>query len=490
MTRGFFSLKIKTSPRAAWGPLNRYEQAATKLFGYPIFWSSKLRQAVRFRALQVARPVLTFLFDDRRKVVRRTIGERQVERRVAVLGCPVYVKRLPRPKYRVALLVDEFFGGWETPIGGYGALARKYICRHVSNDKIDIDVLLGETEQGVVAERVVDGTRLFRLPASQLERQRWLDAQVYDLFVSIEMTAPSFGLLSSYRSDTPLLYLIQDPRDLQLFEPRRVSVSRLRDDDWSYIRDVSKWIGSLIPAGRVSFLSQGDSLADIARRMYDIPASVPTPKVPNPVEIDAEYVLNTPPKTQSVVFLGRLEAQKRVWIVCEIARAMPQYEFYVLGAIGKGRNERENARALEQYRNADGSSRIPNLHFLGHVDGEVKQEFLKTARILINTSIWEGIPISWIEALACGTIIVSAFDRDDIVSRFGTYIGEVAGDGTDPQSIGRFVEAIDYWMKNEVAFNKTAAAGIEYVRHEHSIPVFAKRMQSEIIRLIERPESG
>ena len=202
------------------------------------------------------------------------------------------------------------------------------------------------------------------------------------------------------------------------------------------------------------------------------------------MEIDFDYRLNIPAKENKIIFLGRLEAQKRVWMVCEIAKAMPQYEFHVLGATGKGRNEAANAKSLEAYRNPDGSSKIPNLHFAGHVDGKVKNDHVKTAKLLINTSIWEGIPVSWLEALSFGTLIVSAFERDDIVGRFGTFVGEVMGDGTDPASVSQFAGAISYWMTHDAERSATAQQAIEYIRARHSIAAFVDNMRTSIFNEI------
>jgi len=366
-----------------------------------------------------------FLFDQSLTPLPRHHGERLVDHRIRVCNVAVSVKRRQRDKYRVALLVDEFFGGFDTAIGGYGSLARNYICKYIPDDQIEIDVLLDDYGNKQTQEKTVDGTKLFRLPADPDHRRRWLDRQAYNLFLSVEMTEPSFRILSKWESDTPLLYWVQDPRGLKLYQPRLRTVNIIRDFDWSYLEDVSAWMQSAIARRRVKFISQGTSLSEIARELYRIPDSILIKDLPNPVEIDHTYTLNSLPKGNKIIFLGRLEAQKRVWIFCEIARRMPQYQFYVLGATGRNRNEDANRKTLEPYRNADGTSRIPNLHFEGHVEGEIKNYHIKTAKLLVNTSIWEGIPVSWLEALSYGTLIVSAFDRDQIVGRFGTFIGEV-----------------------------------------------------------------
>jgi len=461
------------------------ETGIVRVLGYGIFWSSSSRHRFRVHLLGWILTLKIFIFHSSLKSIPRSQGERLVEHRISILGIPVFTRQRQREKYRIALLVDEFFGGWETAIGGYGALARKYICKFIPNEEIQIDLLLNIHGGLETQQKRVDQTMVYRLPWHPIERQKWLDRQGYNLFLSIEMTESSFRILSEYKSGTSLLYWIQDPRELSMYQSRLLTVNRLRDDDWSYIRDVSIWMQDMMRQQRVSFISQGESLSAIVRKTYQLPASMPTQDLANPVEIDCDYRLNDPPKENAVIFLGRLEAQKRVWIVCEIAKAMPQYQFYIVGATGKGRNEAANAKTLEPYRNLDGSSKVKNLHFTGHVDGDDKNRRIKTAKLLVNTSIWEGIPVSWLEALSYGTLIVSAFDRDNIAGRFGTFVGEVLGDGIEEADLGKFTTAIEYWMTHDAERIYTAQRAIEFVRRRHSIPTFIRKMRTAILETIQ-----
>ena len=456
-----------------------------KVLGYGIFWNGPARARFRELALGHILSIEKFFFCSTLITVPKSEGERLLEQRISIFGIPIFSRRRQRTKYCVALLVDEFFGGWDTAIGGYGALARKYICRFIPNDDIQIDVLLNIHGGMRTQHEVVDQTTLYRLPHHPAERHCWLDQQAYNLYLSIEMTEPSFRILDGYQLKVPLLYWIQDPRDLSMYQLRLRTVNRIRDGDWAYIKEVSPWIHELLRQKRLSFISQGDSLSAIGREMYHIPDRVPIADLPNPVEIDFKYELNVPPKENKIIFLGRLEAQKRVWIVCEIAKAMPHYEFYILGATGTGRDEAANAKTLEPYRNPDGSSKIANLHFTGHVDGNVKNHHIKTAKLMLNTSFWEGIPVSWLEALSYGTLIVSAFDRDNMVERFGTFVGEVMGDGTDETDIKRFTAAIEYWMRHDSERNATAQKAIEFVRNRHSIAAFTNKMRTLILKEIQ-----
>ena len=85
---------------------------------------------------------------------------------------------------KVALLIDEFFGGADTAFGGYGFLARKYICKYIPDKDIKIDVLLERKEglEEAICEKV-DDINVYRLPYDEDLAKKWLQAQDYDLFL-------------------------------------------------------------------------------------------------------------------------------------------------------------------------------------------------------------------------------------------------------------------------------------------------------------------
>lgn len=157
---------------------------------------------------------------------------------------------------------------------------------------------------------------------------------------------------------------------------------------------------------------------------------------------------------------------KRGWLFCEIAKRLPEYQFYVLGQTF--RESDRNKEIFAQYQ------QIPNLHFVGHVEGDEKTEFLKDAKILVNTSIHEALPISFLEALSYGTLIVSNRNPDDLTAKFGVYIGNVLGDGFN--KVDLYVSAIQKLMGDEQAMQDLSLQAIEYIKAVHNIKSFQKNI--------------
>lgn len=370
-----------------------------------------------------------------------------------------------KQKKRVALIVDEFFGGAGTAFGGYGFLARNLICKYLPNDEFVIDVIISENEDKwafKAKKEIVDNTKIYTLPGRKFAHL-WLKKQKYDLFFSIEYTWDALKNISMKRGK--LLHWIQDPRPwedwkeiktVKLFPENCYWNSRLYDR-------VHDWHAN----GKVRFISQGHFLNEKARDLYRLPEDVDIEYVPNPIEIDFGYSEDLQAKENMILFVGRIESVKRGWMFCEIAKRMPQYEFYMMGQTF--RQKEQNQEVMSQYLD------IPNLHFLGHLEGAEKNNYYKRAKILVNTSIHEAIPITFLEALSYGVALVSCQNPDGLTERFGKYVGKVYGDGFD--EIDLFVEEINELMINDQKRKLISNSAIDYIRSDHSVKSFTEKLR-------------
>lgn len=379
-----------------------------------------------------------------------------------------------KTKIRAALLIDEFFGGFGTAFGGYGFLARKYIAKYVPCEQIEMDVILRRGKKYFsVQSATVDGVTLYKTPRIPWCTSRWLEKQDYDIYLSVDMTGHSAKIFDLERNlGKKLILWIQDPRPKSAWENTIATMSSIQDPCF-YTERVPRLVHRAIAEKRLILISQGHSLNPLAQELFELETMPPVRYFPNPVDIDFDFDLSAQKKENNIIFLGRLEAQKRVWLVCEVAKRMPQYDFYIIGDFFRYREE--NERMLKKYMGGG----IPNLHFVGHKDAEEKRELIKRSKVLLNTSIWEGIPISWLEALACGTVLVSNCNNERLPERFGAWTGDVLGDGFD--QVDRYIPHLEKLMEDDALRNRIAREAISYVREHHGIEKFTRDMRELLL---------
>lgn len=357
---------------------------------------------------------------------------------------------------KVALLIDEFFGAAGTGFGGYGFLARHLIAKYLPCEDIELDVLIGTCRYRPHKEHV-DNVDLYWIPGRLNLGERFLRKKDYDVYLSIELVN-DFALRKETDKNKKLVLWVQDPRPWS--EWRELQTVKCNLENCYYSQPLYDFVHELDKAGRVRWITQAHCLEDPARDLYRLPFDHPFQYLPNGVDIDKDFDVATYPKKDKIIFLGRVESVKRGWIFCEIAKAMPEYEFHVLGQTFREKDK--NKESIARYMD------IPNLHFEGHVEGERKAQFLKDAKILVNTSIHEAMPVSFLEAMAYGTCIVSCRNPDDYTELFGRYVGKVLGDGYD--SVPRFVEAIRGLMQNEDERRAKSLAGRAHAEKYHNVP--------------------
>jgi glycosyltransferase involved in cell wall biosynthesis len=108
--------------------------------------------------------------------------------------------------------------------------------------------------------------------------------------------------------------------------------------------------------------------------------------------IDLDFIKSVKArKEKSVVYVGRLEAYKRVDVLIETMRQL----HWPLKIIGYGSQ-------ITKLKKLAGD----NVEFLGYVSEKRKIEEMKKASVLVNPSSIEGLGLVALESMACGTVPV------------------------------------------------------------------------------------
>ncbi len=149
-----------------------------------------------------------------------------------------------------------------------------------------------------------------------------------------------------------------------------------------------------------------------------------------------------------IVTCGRISPQKQPTLFNEIALQMPDQQFLWIG---------------------DGPLRdtltAENITVTGLVPRTEAIEKVKKAMIYIQTSLWEGMPVSILEAMAAGRAVVAS----DIVGNRDLITDGVTGNLCEAHHADAFVERIKEFISSEKLRKERGNAAADHVMKNHSL---------------------
>jgi len=364
----------------------------------------------------------------------------------------------------VAIVSNEFFDRAVGRMGGFGWAARTSAECFGSRPELGYRPLLlaGKGELATGSAERSNGVPLFRFEKTRAYGRALRRARAC-LALTIDYR-PNYRPVLDALHGVPVIVWVRDPRTPE--DRARIATLRLPSgaDAAAGIAAIDcTSLGAFVAGAtsrgtRVVVAATAPALAagKIAGAYGLAPRDVPL--LPNPVDPVPDGVRKADRPT--VAFLGRLDPIKRPWIFVTLARRFPEVEFIVLGQShfsGEGSWEPDD---------------VPdNVRLLGHVDREDKIRLLAAAWLLVNTSIHEGLAISFLEALHCATPIVSCQDPESVTSRFGLFVGRWDGDGLD--AVASFSDAIQRLLDEADLRLRLGHEGREWVRATHTRDGFA-----------------
>ena len=163
--------------------------------------------------------------------------------------------------------------------------------------------------------------------------------------------------------------------------------------------------------------------------------------LPNPVSM-----LNDTKKEEEakVCFLGRFDGERKPERFFELAEKLPEVSFV---AAGRSHDISRDKQLREKHQ-------THNLSLPGHLSGREKDQLLESSWILVNTSVSECLPVSFLEAASAGCAILSPHDPDGFASSFGYQVNE------------DYVEGIQ-WLLEGDRWRMKGKSGRAYVKRHH-----------------------
>jgi glycosyltransferase involved in cell wall biosynthesis len=365
----------------------------------------------------------------------------------------------PGRPIKLGVVANEFFDLELGRMGGFGWATRQVArCFQAEPSRgVEVVFLSGEP-RAAGGKGEVHGTRLLLQPESRLEHLRRLRAERLDLLLMIDYR-PSYRFFARALPRTPILVWVRDPRP-----PEDVAkIATLRIPGAAHVRPagvdpidctslagvvrLSRWLRR-----PVLFATPAPFLGGKVKGTYGVEAEEVF-FLPNIIDLDAGTVTKHP--QPRVVFLARLDPYKRPWLAMKLAQQFPEVEFLFLG------------QAYVRGEGAWEPGPLPaNVRLLGHLDGDEKVHVLSSAWALVNTSIHEGLAVSFLEALACETPVLSCQDPERVVSRFGIYTGRCDGDGLD--GLPRLTEGLRQLLRDGERRSELGRSGRQWVARTHS----------------------
>jgi len=302
---------------------------------------------------------------------------------------------------RVCFIALEYFG-WGR-YGGIGKATRDTASGLVGQAfevSVVVPLSVGERRHERVDGVDVYGFKLheYPLPGGLL---REIDADIY------HSQDPTFGTWLAKRALPERVHLLtcQNPKT---------------DEDWEKVNQfypARRRIYNKLVEPRVKncvkeldkVYCQAKYISEKAKSLYELdynPGFLPNPVV----------VSNEPPEKAedpTVLFLGRFDGEKNPERFMEMATRFHDVNFIAAGA---SHNSEYDRILRKKYGDLD------NLRLVGFVDGEEKERLLDESWVLVNTSVSECLPVSFLEASAHGCSILSPHDPDRFASRFGYHV--------------------------------------------------------------------
>jgi glycosyltransferase involved in cell wall biosynthesis len=164
------------------------------------------------------------------------------------------------------------------------------------------------------------------------------------------------------------------------------------------------------------------------------------------------------------LWVARMGESKRPELLVEIARRMPGIRVVMVGGSEGGRSGDALYRAVHE-----AAASVPNLRLTGFVPYAEIDRWFNGARILINTSKFEGFPNTFLQAWSRGIPTVSLLDTQSLED--GVPVSALAQGPDDAAEMARRL------MTDDLAWQQASQRASRHFRRVHSVDAMLVRYE-------------
>jgi len=171
-----------------------------------------------------------------------------------------------------------------------------------------------------------------------------------------------------------------------------------------------------------------------------------------------------------VLWVARMGESKRPDLAVEIARRLAGHRVVMVGGSEGGRVGDAVYRAV-----VAAAAKVPNLELAGFVPYAEVDRYFDGARVLLNTSKFEGFPNTFLQAWARSMPTVSFFDTGS--RRGGEPVYDLVSD------ISEASWKLDRLMRDDIVWREASQRVLAHFRSCHSVDAIAAKYEHEIERV-------
>jgi len=175
-----------------------------------------------------------------------------------------------------------------------------------------------------------------------------------------------------------------------------------------------------------------------------------------------------------VLWVATVRPSKQPEVFLELARKLPQHRFVMIGGADPGRRAEEYHRSI-----AEQAAALPNVEFKGFLPFAEAERWFDGARVMVNTSKYEGFPNTFLQSWSRGVPTVAFFDTG---SRIG---GQPAYDRVE--TLDEMASRVERLMREDILWEQSSQRAQAFFGEFHSVDAIVGRYERELSRVVPRP---